>query len=154
MLATNNTALKPLTHSSSSPLSSQKTSTSSSSISDTSAQFQQEAASQSMADSVQQRAQDDPAAFREALQQAFGGKASPAALDALMAKALSGNLPLPANVQFVDAGTLGPNAMGAYDSANGGTLYLDSRLLNDSQALLRSRGIEAPPRPGRYGGDA
>ena len=45
---------------------------------------------------------------------------------------------MPASVQFVDAGSLGTDALGAYDSANGGTLYLDRSLLSGDPAKLQS----------------
>ena len=135
MRATVNTALNQRSDLSGNSLIGHRAENSSSSIADTAAKFRQDDASQSLADSVKQRAQEDPGAFRHALQQAFGDKASTAELDALASMASSGNLPMPQNVKFVDAGTLGPNAMGAYDSTNGGTIYLDSRLLKDGQAL-------------------
>ena len=47
-------------------------------------------------------------------------------------------MPLLGSVQFVDAGSLGAGALGAYDSANGGTLYLDRSLLNGEPAKLQS----------------
>ena len=79
-------------------------------------------------------AQRDPEAFKEALSQAFGGKADSATLDAMLTQARQGNLTLP-TVQFVDAGTLGPNAMGAYSAEDGGTIFLDRRLLSDPEQL-------------------
>ncbi|MFK8080641.1 MAG: hypothetical protein AB8B97_10180, partial [Granulosicoccus sp.] len=83
----------------------------------------------------QQQAQKDPAGFRQALQAAFGDKASPAKIDQLLDLALAGKLPMPSNIQFVDAGSLGSNAFGAYDSGNGGSLYLDRSLLSDPAKL-------------------
>ena len=106
-----------------------------SSISDQAAQHHESATFTSLEQSVQQRAKDNPQAFRNSLEQAFGGKADPASLDKMALMAANGNLPLPENVVFVDAGTLGPNALGAYDDANGGTIYLDRSLLNDPKAL-------------------
>lgn len=135
MQNTVNTALNQRANSTGYTLNSQQTSNFSSSVSDTAAQFQEDAARQSVAESVQQRAQENPAAFREALEQAYAGKASPTQLDSLTSMASSGSLPMPQNVRFVDAGTLGPKAMGAYDSDNGGTIYLDSRLLNSKNDL-------------------
>jgi len=57
------------------------------------------------------------------------------ATDSLPRKALCNSL---GSVQFVDAGSLGAGALGAYDSANGGTLYLDRSLLNGEPAKLQS----------------
>lgn len=135
MRTTANTAPKQWANSNGCPLDSQRSTNFGSSISDISARFQQDSASQSLADSIQQRAQEHPSAFREALQQAFGDKTSPSVLDAVASKAAGGNLPMPQSIRFVDAGTLGPHTMGAYSRADGGTIYLDSRLLNASQIL-------------------
>jgi len=52
------------------------------------------------------QAQSDPAGFREALEQAFGDKADSAALDQLADQAARGELPMPARVQFVPAGSM------------------------------------------------
>lgn len=90
---------------------------------------------QSLNDSISLNASQDPTGFRTALDQAFDGKADAAALDNMAQNAANGDLPLPENVRFVDTGSLGPNALGAYDSANGGTIYLDRNLLNDADAL-------------------
>ena len=106
-----------------------------SSISDQASHYHESATTASLEDSVQQRVKDNPQAFRNSLEQAFGGKADPAALDNMASMAANGKLPLPENVEFVDAGTLGPNALGAYDDANGGTIYLDRSLLSDPKAL-------------------
>ena len=83
----------------------------------------------------QQQAQKDPAGFRLALQAAFGDKASLAQIDQLLDLALSGKLPMPSNIQFVEAGSLGSGALGAYDANNGGSLYLDRSLLSDPEKL-------------------
>ena len=106
-----------------------------SSISDQASHYHESATTTSLEQSFQQRTQDNPQAFRNSLEQAFGGKADPAALDKMASMAANGKLPMPENVVFVDAGTLGPNALGAYDKANGGTIYLDRSLLNDPKAL-------------------
>jgi len=84
---------------------------------------------------LQSQAQQDPAGFRASLEAAFGGKASPAELDQLLDMALAGKLPMPDNIEFVDAGSLGANAKGAYSSENGGTLYLDRSLLSNPDKL-------------------
>ena len=104
-------------------------------ISDKASEYREQSTVQFLEDSVQQRATDNQQAFRSALDQAYGGKADPAALDKMTAMAANGNLPLPENVVFVDAGTLGATALGAYDNANGGTIYLDRSLLNNPKAL-------------------
>jgi len=91
-------------------------------ISDQASQHYESAATQSLENSVQQRAQENPQAFRNALEQAYGGKADPATLDKMTSMAANGNLPMPENVVFVDAGTLPPGSKGAYDAANGGTI--------------------------------
>ncbi|MFK8080969.1 MAG: hypothetical protein AB8B97_11845, partial [Granulosicoccus sp.] len=83
----------------------------------------------------QQQAQKDPAGFRLALREAFGDKASLAQIDQLLDLALAGKLPMPSTIQFVEAGSLGSGAFGAYDSSNGGSLYLDSSLLSDPAKL-------------------
>ncbi len=83
----------------------------------------------------QQQAQKDPAGFRLALRAAFGDKASPAQIDQLLDLALLGKLPMPSNIQFVEAGSLGSGALGAYDANNGGSLYLDRSLLSDPSKL-------------------
>ena len=80
-------------------------------------------------------AHQDPAGFRHALAQAFGGKVDAATLDNLLDLALADELPMPASIQFVDAGALGESSLGAYDSADGGTLFLDRSLLSDPQQL-------------------
>ena len=86
-------------------------------------------------DKFQQQAQQDPAGFRSAMREAFGDKASLAQIDQLLDMALAGKLPMPANIQFVEAGSLGSGALGAYDANNGGSLYLDRSLLSDSGKL-------------------
>ena len=106
-----------------------------SNLSDSGSDYRENIAAQGLADSVQQRAQKNTAAFRTFLERAFGDKANPASLDSLETYAENGVLPLPANVRFVDAGTLGANTMSAYDSTNGGTTYIDRRLLNDPTDL-------------------
>jgi len=78
----------------------------------------------------QSQANADPVALRAALQQAFGNKASSAQIDQLSEQILSGNTPMPANVEVVDAKSLGATHYGAYSTENGGTIYLDARLLN------------------------
>ena len=83
----------------------------------------------------QQQAQKDPAGFRMALRAAFGDKASLAEIDQLLDLALSGKLPMPSSIQFVEAGSLGSDAFGAYDASNGGSLYLDRSLLSDPEKL-------------------
>ena len=83
----------------------------------------------------QEQAQRDPAGFRLALREAFGDKASLAQMDQLLDLALSSKLPMPSNIQFVEAGSLGRDALGAYDSSNGGSLYLDRSLLSDPEKL-------------------
>lgn len=135
MHSTINAARNPASNSILSRSSNDRANLKNSSISDLSGQFQEDQATQLLADSLQQRAQEDPTAFRNALDQAFTDKANPAQLDALAASAANGDVPLPENVQFVNPGSLGSTAMGAYDSSNGGTIYLDKRLLNDSEAL-------------------
>ncbi len=84
----------------------------------------------------QSQANADPAALRAALTQAFGDKASPEQIEQLAQQILSGNTPLPANLQIVPAESLGATNYGAYDAENGGTIYLDARLL-DKPALLQ-----------------
>ena len=42
---------------------------------------------------------------------------------------------MPSNIQFVEAGSLGSGALGAYDASNGGSLYLDRSLLSDPAKL-------------------
>ncbi len=86
--------------------------------------------------SLTNRAASDPQGFGQTLELALGSRADRATINALVDSSVSGNLPLP-NVRFVDAGVLGAGAMGAYDPRNGGTVLLDSSLLNDSQALER-----------------
>ena len=83
----------------------------------------------------QQQAQKDPAGFRTALRAAFGDKAGPAQIDQLLDLALAGKLPMPSNIQFVETGSLGSGALGAYDASNGGSLYLDRSLLSDPEKL-------------------
>jgi len=56
-------------------------------------------------------------------------------IDLLLDLALAGKLLMPANIQFVEAGSLGSNAFGAYDSSNGGSLYLDRSLLSEPAKL-------------------
>lgn len=106
-----------------------------SSVLDQGSAYRENSASQGLADSAQQQAQENPSVFRTGLEQAFGGQADPTVLDSLVAMAENGELPLPANVRFVDAGTLGANATGAYDGADGGTVYLDRRLLSNPKEL-------------------
>jgi len=83
----------------------------------------------------QQQAQQDPAGFRTAMRSAFGDKASLAQIDQLLDLALAGKLPMPSTIQFVEAGSLGSGALGAYDASNGGSLYLDRSLLSDPSML-------------------
>ena len=83
----------------------------------------------------QQQAQRDPAGFRSALQAAFGDKASLVNIDQLLDMALAGKLPMPSNIQFVKAGSLGSGALGAYNASGGGSLYLDSSLSSDPEQL-------------------
>jgi len=90
---------------------------------------------QQLSTDLQAWAQQDPAGFRTALDQAFGDKADAATLDALVEQATRGELSLPNQIEFVDAGSLGENAFGAYDANNGGTIYLDRRLLSNPQQL-------------------
>ena len=42
---------------------------------------------------------------------------------------------MPSNIQFVEAGSLGSGALGAYDFTNSGSLYLDRSLLSDPVKL-------------------
>lgn len=85
----------------------------------------------------QSEAESDPAALRSALQQAFGDKASSAQLDQLAQQILTGNTPIPASFEIVDAESLGATNYGAYSAENGGTIYLDARLL-DKPELMQS----------------
>ena len=73
--------------------------------------------------------------FAQRLRAAFGDKASLAQIDQLLDLALAGKLPMPSNIQFVEAGSLGSGALGAYDAGNGGSLYLDRSLLSDPAKL-------------------
>ena len=84
----------------------------------------------------QSRAGDDPDALRAALTQAFGGKASAGQIEQLAQQILAGDTPMPANIKFVEAESLGATNYGAYDPQDGGTIYLDARLL-DKPALLQ-----------------
>lgn len=92
--------------------------------------------SSALLSTFQSQANADPAALRAALTQAFGDKPSPAQIEQLAQQILSGNTPLPANLQIVPAESLGATNYGAYDAENGGTIYLDARLL-DKPALLQ-----------------
>jgi len=74
--------------------------------------------SESLGSSVQQRAQKNQRELRQATQQAYGGKAGPATLDNTTKMAEKGQLPLPANVRLVDAGTLGPHNIGPWVCAS------------------------------------
>ena len=74
--------------------------------------------SDSLGSSVQQRAQKNQRELRQATQQAYGGKAGPATLDNTTKMAEKGQLPLPANVRLVDAGTLGPHNIGPWVCAS------------------------------------
>ena len=109
--------------------------TSASSISDQAFQSREISAVQTLSEQLHQRAKDNPQALKAALEQAYGDKVDGAALDKMVSMATNGNLPLPKNVRFVDAGLLGPTSLGAYDQVNGGTIYLDRRLLNDPKGL-------------------
>lgn len=86
--------------------------------------------------SLTNRAAGDPQGFGQTLELALGSRADRATINALIDSSVSGNLPLP-NVRFVEAGVLRAGALGAYDPRNGGTVLLDSSLLNDSRALER-----------------
>ena len=75
----------------------------------------------------------DPYAFRAAAALAFGDKADPGSLGTLVETAHGDRLPVPP-VRFVDAGALGPDALGAYGD---GAIFLDRRLLGDPARLER-----------------
>ena len=83
------------------------------------------------------RLRSDPRAWRRALGLAFGGKAAPAELDALARAGESGDLPLPARVRFLSSHEFAGHERGAYAGGEGGTVYLDERLLADPAALER-----------------
>lgn len=76
----------------------------------------------------------DPAAFRLALEQAFGDKLDPAATNALIDDVLSGKQRMP-DLRFVEADSLGDRALAAYDGRDGGTIYLDRSLLDRPDKL-------------------
>ena len=48
----------------------------------------------------------------------------------------SGDVPMPANIEFVDAESMGPTAYGAYSPENGGTIYLAERLKDKPELML------------------
>jgi len=79
-------------------------------------------------------ARNDLAAFRAALETSLGAKLSDTRIEQLLIDVCIGDVAGP-DVQFVDAGTLGGNAYGAYSSEDGGVIYLDRRL-SDKQAQL------------------
>ena len=87
-------------------------------------------------------AQADPENLTNALHQAFGDKASAAQINQLAASIISGNIPMPESVEFVNAGALGAGVSGVYASENGGSILLDATLLmilpNSNVYLLKS----------------
>lgn len=83
---------------------------------------------------TQRLALDDPAAFGAILDQSFGGKLDEMSRAALIDAARAGELPAPVEIRFVGDDVLG-GALGAYSAANGGTIYLNESLRNDSAAL-------------------
>ena len=89
------------------------------------------------AQSTADLAQRDPAAFAALGKQAFGDKAGD-----LVARAQNGDLPQPANIKFVDRGTLN-GSDGAYSPEDGGTVYLARDLQFDPEALQRTYNEEA-----------
>ncbi len=82
------------------------------------------------------RAASNPSAFRESLELAMGPRADGQAVNALIDAAVEGSLPMP-QLRFVDAGSLGAGALGAYDPRGGGTILLDRSLLADPVAMER-----------------
>lgn len=66
----------------------------------------------------------------------MGSRAEGQTNNALIDTAVEGNLPMP-QVRFVDAGSLGAGAQGAYDPRGGGTILLDHSLLADPVAMER-----------------
>ncbi len=66
----------------------------------------------------------------------MGPRADRQSVDALLDKAIAGELPTP-NVRFVDPGSLGEGALGAYDARDGGMILLGRSLLADKNALER-----------------
>jgi len=90
---------------------------------------------QALIDDLQASVENDPEGLRRALTQAFGDKADAATLDRLASRIMTNGLPMPAAIAFVEPGTLGDANRGAYDAADGGTLLLDRRLLEEPQRL-------------------
>ena len=94
------------------------------------------------AERLGQRANDlvarDPFAFRAAARLAFGDKADPQTLGTLIGLARGDRLPVPP-VRFVEPGSLGIGALGAYAAAGGpgggALILLDRTLLTDPARL-------------------
>jgi tRNA A-37 threonylcarbamoyl transferase component Bud32 len=76
------------------------------------------------------------------LKQSYPDKVDSKTAERLAAEAKRGELPQPKTVSFVDAETL-KNNRGAYSADDGGTVYLDRRLMNDPRALDRVYAEEA-----------
>ncbi|MFV0383882.1 hypothetical protein [Paracoccus sp. (in: a-proteobacteria)] len=87
------------------------------------------------ADRFQSRAQnlstEQPEVFSEILTQAYGDKQGNGTL---AGAAANGDLPMPAEVRFVDPDVLN-GGEGAYSAENGGTVYLSEDLRNDPARL-------------------
>ncbi|MBI2568035.1 MAG: hypothetical protein HYV63_13480 [Candidatus Schekmanbacteria bacterium] len=84
----------------------------------------------------------DPQVFKNVLQQAFGDKITDGVARDLLARARSGDFPLPETISLVDRSTLrGNNA--AYSPENGGTVLLSTDLLGDPRKLLGAFAEEA-----------
>jgi|GEM_PF-1808029 len=90
---------------------------------------------QALVDDLKTSLASDPDGLHRALTQAFGDKADAAALDRLGVRIVSGDLPRPSAIVFVDPGSLGEANRGAYDASEGGTIRLDRRLLANPQQL-------------------
>ena len=85
-------------------------------------------------DRAQDLATDQPETFARILGQAYGDKLSPQAAADLTRAAANRDLPLPAEIRFVDPAVL-QGADGAYSASDGGTVFL-SEALRDNPARL------------------
>ena len=95
--------------------------------------------SDALSDALRGRLRHDPRAWRRALALAFSGKAEPDALAALAAAGARGTLPLPARVRLLPSERFGGGERGAYAGGDGGTVYLDERLLAERDPAVLER---------------
>lgn len=80
-------------------------------------------------------AKSNPENLINTLHESFGDKATATQIEQLASSVISGEVTMPASIEFVNAGTLGAGVSGIYIPDNGGRILLDGSLVNDTATL-------------------